>query len=167
MNTVMKLYLQAWVFWGVASAYFVSRTKNRALVVGAAVLIAVMAVHPACTLLAMPGAEFMGGTEEMTLDGSAWLREQKPDEYNALSWLRETAGDGDVVLEAPGDAYTYSSRVGPFTGLPTIIGWRTHEIMWGGIGRMSICGPRTQTACTSGRVIPMPFWQNTMYDTSF
>jgi len=131
MNTVMKLYLQAWVFWGVASAYFVSRTKNRALVVGAAVLIAVMAVHPACTLLAMPGAEFMGGTEEMTLDGSAWLREQKPDEYNALSWLRETAGDGDVVLEAPGDAYTYSSRVGPFTGLPTIIGWRTHEIMWG------------------------------------
>jgi len=131
MNTVMKFYLQAWVFWGVASAYFVSRMNNRILVAGVAVLIAVMAVHPACTLLAMPGAEFMGGTGEMTLDGSAWLREQKPDEYNALSWLRETAGDGDVVLEAPGDAYTYSSRVGPFTGLPTVIGWRSHEIMWG------------------------------------
>jgi YYY domain-containing protein len=131
MNTLMKLYLQAWVFWGVASAYFLFRIGNRILVAGAIVLIAIAAIHPVGTLVSMPRAEYMGTTGPLTLDGTAWLKEQKPDDYDALCWLRETAKSGDVVLEAPGDAYTYSSRVPVFTGLPTVIGWRTHEAMWG------------------------------------
>lgn len=131
LNTVMKLYLQAWVFLGVASAYFLSRMRSKVLVAGAIVLIAVAAIHPVGSLIAMPGAGYMGGTGTLTLDGAAWLKEQKPDDYAALCWLGETAKSGDVVLEAPGDAYTYSSRVSAFTGLPTVIGWRTHEVMWG------------------------------------
>ena len=131
MNTVMKFYLQAWVFWGIASAYFLFRTKNRVLVAGAIVLIVIAAVHPVGTLVSMPNADYMGNTETLTLDGMAWLKEQKPDDYNALCWLRENARSGEVVLEAPGDAYTYSSRVPAFTGLPTVLGWRTHEVMWG------------------------------------
>jgi uncharacterized membrane protein len=79
----------------------------------------------------MPNADFMGKTGNLTLDGMAWLKEQKPDEYEALCWLSMTADSGDVILEAPGDAYTYSSRIAAFTGFPTVIGWRTHEIMWG------------------------------------
>ena len=131
MNTVMKFYLQAWVFWGVASAYFLFRTKNRVLVAGAVVLIVIAAVHPVGTLVSMPNRDYMGNTETLTLDGMVWLKEQKPDDYHALCWLRETAQSGEVVLEAPGDAYTYSSRVPAFTGLPTVLGWRSHEAMWG------------------------------------
>ncbi len=37
------------------------------------------------------------------------------------------------MIEAPGDAYTYSSRVSSLTGLSTVIGWRSHEQMWRGI----------------------------------
>ncbi|KAF1074032.1 DUF2298 domain-containing protein [Methanogenium sp. MK-MG] len=131
MNTVMKFYLQAWVFWGIASAYFLFRIKNRILVAGAIVLIIIAVIHPMGTLVSMPNTNYMGETETLTLDGSVWLKEQKPDDYNALCWLRETAKRGEVVLEAPGDAYSYSSRVSAFTGLPTVIGWRTHEVMWG------------------------------------
>jgi YYY domain-containing protein len=131
MNTLMKLYLQAWVFWGVASAYFLFRMRNRIFVAVAVVLIALAVVHPVGSLVSMPKAEYMGTTGTLTLDGAAWLREQKSDDYDALCWLRETAKGGEVVLEAPGDAYTYSSRVSAFTGLPTVIGWRTHEVMWG------------------------------------
>ena len=131
MNTVMKFYLQAWVFWGVASAYFLFRTKNRVLVAGAVVLIVIAAVHPVGTLVSMPNTDYMGKTGTLTLDGMAWLKEQKPHDYNALCWLRENAKSGEVVLEAPGDAYTYSSRVSAFTGLPTVLGWHTHEVMWG------------------------------------
>jgi|GEM_PF-571427 len=131
MNTVMKFYLQAWVFWGIASAYLLSRIKNRALVAVAVIMIAIALIHPLGCLVSMPDAEFMGQTDRLTLDGAAWLSEQKPDEYNALCWLRNTAESGDVVLEAPGDAYTYSSRVPAFTGLSTVMGWHTHEVMWG------------------------------------
>jgi|LAHT01.1.fsa_nt_gb YYY domain-containing protein len=131
MNTIMKLYLQAWVFWGIASVYFLYRIKNRVLVAGAVLVIGITLVHPFCSVVAMPNADYMGKTGNLTLDGMAWLKEQKPDEYEALCWLSMTADSGDVILEAPGDAYTYSSRIPPFTGLPTVIGWRTHEIMWG------------------------------------
>ncbi|MCQ8894490.1 MAG: DUF2298 domain-containing protein [Methanolinea sp.] len=131
MNTILKFYLQAWVLWGIACVYFFSRIQKRALVAGAVILVAVMAVHPLYSVIAMPHADFMGRTENLSLDGTDWLREQKPDDYAALCRLGEMATGGDVVLEAPGDAYTYSSRVPAFTGLPTVIGWRTHEIMWG------------------------------------
>jgi len=94
-------------------------------------VIGITLVHPFCSVVAMPNADYMGKTGNLTLDGMAWLKEQKPDEYEALCWLSMTADSGDVILEAPGDAYTYSSRIPPFTGLPTVIGWRTHEIMWG------------------------------------
>jgi YYY domain-containing protein len=131
MNTIMKFYLQAWVFWGIASVYFLYRIKNRVLVAGAVLVIGITLVHPFCSVIAMPNADFMGKTGNLTLDGMAWLKEQKPDEYEALCWLSMTADSGDVILEAPGDAYTYSSRIAAFTGFPTVIGWRTHEIMWG------------------------------------
>lgn len=131
LNTMMKFYLQAWVFWAVASVYFLYRIQNRVLVAVAVAVIAMTAVHPLCSVVAIPNADFMGKTGTLTLDGAAWLQEQKPDDYEGLCWLRETAQNGDVVLEAPGDSYTYSSRIGAFTGLPTVIGWRTHEIMWG------------------------------------
>jgi YYY domain-containing protein len=131
MNTILKFYLQAWVLWGIACVYFLYRIQNRILVAGAVVLVAIMAVHPLCSVIAIPNADYMGKTANLTLDGTEWLREQKPGDYEALCWLSGTANDSDVVLEAPGDAYTYSSRVPAFTGLPTVIGWRTHEIMWG------------------------------------
>ncbi len=70
----------------------------------------------------------MGETEELTLNGMKWLEECRPEEYRAIKWLEDKSG---VVLEAPGDAYRYSSRVSTFTGLPTVIGWVSHEVMWG------------------------------------
>lgn len=131
MNTILKFYLQAWALWAIACVYFLFRIRKRVLVAAAVVLLAIMAVHPVCSVIAMPHPEYMGKTANLTLDGTEWLREQKPDEYEALCRLGAMAGNADVVLEAPGDAYTYSSRVPVFTGLPTVIGWRTHEIMWG------------------------------------
>lgn len=131
MNTILKFYLQAWVLWGIACGYFLFRIQKRVLVAAAVILVAIMTVHPFCSVIAMPHAEYMGKTENLTLDGTEWLKEQKPDDYEALCQLRAMADNGDVVLEAPGDAYTYSSRVPAFTGLPTVMGWRTHEIMWG------------------------------------
>ncbi|MFW6128606.1 MAG: DUF2298 domain-containing protein, partial [Halobacteriota archaeon] len=127
-NTVLKFHLQVWVLWGIASAFFLSRIRNRAVVAVAVFLIAVSAIHPVFTSFAMPNADYMGSTEELTLDGMKWVEEQHPIEYEAIKWLDNRSG---VVLEAPGEAYHYSSRVSAFTGLPTLVGWKPHENMWG------------------------------------
>ena len=34
------------------------------------------------------------------------------------------------MLEANGDSYTYGNRVSVLTGLPTVLGWFTHEWLW-------------------------------------
>lgn len=127
-NTVMKVYLQVWVLWGVASAFFLSRIRNRAVIALAVFLIVASTVHPVFTSFTMPNSDYMGSTEELTLDGMKWVEEQHPEEYEAIKWLDNRSG---VVLEAPGEAYQYSSRVSTFTGLPTLVGWKPHEAMWG------------------------------------
>lgn len=127
-NTVLKFHLQVWVLWGVASAFFLSRIRNRAVIAVAVFLIAASTVHPVFTSFTMPNSDYMGSTEELTLDGMKWVEEQHPEEYEAIKWLDNRSG---IVLEAPGEAYQYSSRVSTFTGLPTLVGWKPHEVMWG------------------------------------
>ena len=34
------------------------------------------------------------------------------------------------MLEAHGNSYTYANRISVLTGLPTILGWHTHEWLW-------------------------------------
>ncbi len=127
MNTVMKLYISVWIFWGFSSSLLLSKLERKFFVL-ATIFIALSLVHPLASLISMPNNDAFGKTEKLTLDGMEWLREKHPDEFEAIKWLENKSG---VVLEAPGDAYTYSSRVSTFTGLPTVLGWRTHEIMWG------------------------------------
>ena len=53
-----------------------------------------------------------------------------PDDYLATKWLNENISGNPVVLEANGDSYTDYQRVSVITGLPTVLGWRTHEWLW-------------------------------------
>ncbi|AEA47556.1 DUF2298 domain-containing protein [Archaeoglobus veneficus] len=127
MNTVMKVYMEVWLLWGVSSAFFLTRLRKAAKAISV-ILIAASLIHPFASAVSMPNKAFMGETEELTLNGMKWLEECKPEEYRAIRWLENKSG---VVLEAPGEAYRYSSRVSTFTGLPTVIGWVSHEVMWG------------------------------------
>lgn len=64
------------------------------------------------------------------LDGLAFMKEQYPDDYKAVQWLRDNIPGRVVVLEANGDSYTDYGRISMSTGLPTIQGWYTHEWLW-------------------------------------
>jgi len=79
------------------------------------------------------------------LDGIAWLKNQYPDDYQAITWLKRytlqafnpSSGRGftsytPVILEAVGESYTDYARVSAHTGLPTILGWPVHEWLWRG-----------------------------------
>ena len=47
-----------------------------------------------------------------------------------INYLKENANPGDVILEYPGDDFSFDSRISTFTGLPTVLGWVAHEWLW-------------------------------------
>ncbi len=62
-----------------------------------------------------------------TLDGLAYIRAQDPAEYKAIQWLNEEVAGTPVILEATGADYLYEyARISANTGLPTVLGWRSH-----------------------------------------
>ncbi len=138
INTIFKFYYQAWVLWAIAAAGAVYvllvedgglRALPRWLFAGGLVLnIALGLVYP---LLAVPDRvqEF---PEAPTLDGTAYMAQDHPDDYAAIQWLNKHVEGAPVILEKPGGAYQYEGRISAQTGLPTLLGWAGHERQWRG-----------------------------------
>lgn len=72
--------------------------------------------------------------EPLALKDSAIISGSSPGELaadvSAIKWLNDNIEGQPVVLESFGDSYTDYGRISAFTGLPTIIGWQTHEWLW-------------------------------------
>jgi len=68
----------------------------------------------------------------LSLDGTAYLEREHPDDFAAIAWLRQNVSGQPVLLEASGDPYSYYARFASNTGLPTVMGWANHEGLWRG-----------------------------------
>ena len=64
------------------------------------------------------------------LNSGIYLESENLDDYMATNWINENIEGRPVLLEANGLSYKYYNRVSVITGLPTILGWRTHEWLW-------------------------------------
>jgi uncharacterized membrane protein len=141
MNTVFKLYYQAWLLLAVAGGFALyylasnwrlmfesARTYRMAWGGAAAVVLIGAALYP------------LGGTWNRTdgdpLGGGALLHgldHFSEGERAGIEWLNDRAdGQKIVIAEAVGDDYTLASRISAATGIPTIIGWVGHENQWRG-----------------------------------
>jgi YYY domain-containing protein len=137
MNTIFKLYYQAWVIWGTAAAfaawalwqgarrrpYLAAAWGVPALLLGLGAL-----VYPLATL----GWGQAWSSGPPTLDGLAFLQESAPDEAAAMVWIARNTQPGDIVLSAAGSSYDDATgRVAAVTGRPTLLGWSgSHERLW-------------------------------------
>jgi len=148
MNTVFKLYYQAWLLLAVAggfSLYYLFTRWDRRIPRerlyrfgwggASALVIAGAALYPI-------GASrnrihsFAG-----SLHATAFL---SPDEQRAIDWLQSIAqGQRIVIAEAVGNDYTRAARFSTATGVSTVIGWQGHEDQWRG-GRCQPCAGRFQ-----------------------
>ncbi|MFW6125570.1 MAG: DUF2298 domain-containing protein [Chloroflexota bacterium] len=139
-NTVFKLYVPLWVSLGLASAYAVFYVMQRVRkwvkipwLVLAVLLVLGVLVHPVVsTVSACSGRHTGWGLNRGTLDGIAYLETIEKGDYDAIRWINREIRGHPVVLEAPGAVFTYTSRIATFTGLPTLIGWTSWEVMWRG-----------------------------------
>ena len=150
MNTVFKVYYQAWLLLGITGTFAVytlwsgraSMAASRSWISvaglsgkwgGAAVLALLLVGSFYYTLGATleRGGAHGAPQEGRTLNGLAYLAVEDPAEYAAIAWLRDEAPPGRIV-EAVGDDYSRFSNVSASTGLPTVLGWVGHELQWRG-----------------------------------
>ena len=142
MNTVFKLYYQAWIVLAVASGYAIyywsssrpslrggARLASGAWAVVFVALLAGSAYYPPAA--AASKARLFEG--EATLDGLAYIG-VGGSEYGAIEFLREEVGDDSAILEAVGGDYSSHGRISGSTGIPTVLGWPGHEVQWRGSG---------------------------------
>ena len=140
MNTIFKLYLPVWFLIGVGSICSaciyaerfmdqISSAKSEKLAKG------IVGVVTLACILGAPLIVYgtLGGSDDHrpTLDGYAWMEREQPDDYAVVRILRESAGE-HVLVEAEGGDYLYYGRISSGTGIPAIIGWPFHEMMWRG-----------------------------------
>ena len=139
MNTVFKLYYQAWIMLGLVSAYALYYCVSRWNYEGISARffswgwIVVAGILIVSSLYYAPGAALDKTKSQLpdSLDGLAFVKASSPGEYEAILWLRENLSEGNIV-EAVGDDYSEFGRISASTGLPTILGWSGHEFQWRG-----------------------------------
>ena len=154
MNTVFKVYYQAWLLLGLAASYGIyywvsspikfprgARFTDRRWIKAAghylwmglvALLVLTSVYYPVGAVLDRTGLLRPGySVSDNTLDGLAFLQQDRPGEHQAILWLRDAAPHGRIV-EAVGDDYSEYGRVSSSSGLPTILGWPGHELQWRG-----------------------------------
>lgn len=145
MNTVFKVYYQAWTLLGVASGYALVRMLCRPLGRETGALARALVALVALLLLAASAAYPVAGTWARTehfarragLDGAAYVARVAPDEYAGIAWVKTHLTPGTVVAEAPGCSYgewngVPHDRVSVFAGSVTPLGWIGHERQWRG-----------------------------------
>jgi YYY domain-containing protein len=124
MNTVFKSYIQAWIVLSAALPALVI-LGARARVVRIALVVAI--VVPALPHLMWAVANQFSG-RPLGLDGMAWMA---PGDRAIVNYLR-LQPPGTSLIEAVGGAYSEYARLSANSGVPTLIGWENHEMVWRG-----------------------------------
>jgi YYY domain-containing protein len=174
MNTVAKFHNQIWMLLAVGttaalvwlaerSARWAAEWQQLWWIVMALVIFS-MALFPIMAFPARLNDRITYATGP-TLDGMAYMAYSQvgdvrgmvdlgPD-HAAIVWLQENVEGSPVILEGLGEReYLWGSRVSIYTGLPTVIGWRWHQVQQ----RMATVG--------AGRVDDRRIDVQTAYSTS-
>jgi uncharacterized membrane protein len=179
MNTVFKLYYQAWALFSIASAYAVYSVlvdvRERVPSVPAKAVYGVVTIVAVALGLVYPvlGIHYRMYVETglindpearaLTLDGGASTA--FPDDYSAvmcLGDLLQGQGDDYVVAEAVGGSYDSvnppSGLTGKILGIPVLYNWPGHQGQWRGPTLTEVVGNRQQDL---DRLYTDPTWSST------
>lgn len=135
-NTMFKFTYQAFIMFGLMMGYVITKfillAKNGKQIV-CGVLTGFLLLGTVGYLGTSVESWFGDIKDESRfqgLDAAAFVDKENIYDSEAVDWINENIEGRPVMLEAHGNSYTYANRVSVLTGLPTILGWHTHEWLW-------------------------------------
>ncbi len=135
-NTMFKLTYQAFVMFGICFGYIFIRLLVFGRILRQKVTAGVGLFLFTLTLFYVQNAtkswygNIFDTSGYLGIDSTAFMEQEFPEDAMAADWLNENITGTPVVLEANGDSYTEHERISVITGLPTALGWYTHERLW-------------------------------------
>ncbi|MBP5261148.1 MAG: hypothetical protein J6Z43_03360 [Clostridiales bacterium] len=153
-NTMFKFTFAAFIMFGIAISYGTVRllwittshnTRSTSSLIASiifAVLILVIPAHYTFVGIKQRCGDTTIRTNYKGLDGTQYLNTYySPYGYietegnlksylDAITWFNENVEGDPVIAEAYGESYTDCNVISAYTGLPTVIGWQTHEWLW-------------------------------------
>ena len=132
-NTMFKITYQAFILFGMSFGYIFARLLifgKKGVRVFGIVALGLLLLSSGYTKLAADSWFFSGDKTFTGISSDAFLENVDNGEYKAITFLNENISGRPVIIEANGDSYTRECRFSAWTGLPTILGWRTHEWLW-------------------------------------
>lgn len=125
-NSVFKFYYHVWIFWSLASVFFLFEMWRSKGVLFKVILF--LLILACCTVTVFSTLERLriGWMDKVTLDGLYYMKKYHPSDYDTVMWARENIKEKANILEAPGWAFTYTSIFSTYTGLQTMVGWDNH-----------------------------------------
>ncbi|MEK6753271.1 MAG: DUF2298 domain-containing protein [Chloroflexota bacterium] len=148
MNTVFKLYLQAWMLLAVSAAASAGwllnvfpfwRLRWRAIFQGGVYILLAGAFMFTLTATSDKIADRMTPSAPHTLDSLEYMKYSYyssygndyplDEDYYAIHWMQENIEGSPVIVEAApaGRQYEWHSRFTIYTGLPGVVGWQYHQ----------------------------------------
>ncbi len=131
-NTMFKLTYQSFIMFGIAMSYIIMRFVSIPKTMGQKCF----GVAALCLFGTTVGyfneayTAWFGGYYS-TLDATAFIGEDcNAADAEMIDYINENIEEQCVILEMSGLSYTYFNRVSVFTGMPTVLGWQTHEWLW-------------------------------------
>ncbi len=131
-NTMFKLTYQAFIMFGIAMTYIIMKFVSVPKTMGQKCF----GIVALCLFISTVGyfneaytAWFDG--YYTGLDATKFIEEDVNDaDAEMIRYINENIDKQSVILEMPGLSYTFFNRISVFTGMPTVLGWQTHEWLW-------------------------------------
>lgn len=141
MNTIFKTYYQAWIIFAIVAGFimyywthhhlYISNSKHviPILLVGVFILLLSGSMYyPIAAISSKSGPPL----ENLTLDGLAFINDTHPDEYEAITFIKNNFDHDAGLVEAVGNDYSEFGRISSSTGVSTIVNWTGHQTQWRG-----------------------------------
>ena len=156
MNTVFKLYLQAWMLLAVSAAASFGWVLNefpfwrlRWRVIFQAGMYALLTGAFLFTLTASTDkiSDRMTPAAPHTLDGMTFMKHSQHwdgqlmdlgEDYRAIRWMQDNIQGSPVIVEANCTEYRWCTRFTIYTGLPGVVGWNWHQRQQRGFASMDV-----------------------------
>ncbi|HRJ57811.1 MAG TPA: DUF2298 domain-containing protein [Anaerolineales bacterium] len=151
MNTIFKLYLQAWMMFAVSAAaafgwllnaFPLWRGNWRAVYQGGISLLLIGVLLFTLTATTDKISDRMTADAPRTLDGMTFMNHSElwdgqtmdlSQDYRAIRWMQDHIEGSPVIVEANCSEYRWCTRFTIYTGLPGVVGWNWHQRQQRGI----------------------------------